>query len=415
MEDIMTINSITLTLNSDSDLIAKEVPSQRILEIAVKAPKTLNTHERPSLNLAIVLDRSGSMSGDKIQYVKEATSHVLDLLQEQDQVSIVAFDDQIDTIAQQEHINQTTRTRLKSIVNALQAGSQTDLGGGWLQGCQLAANGMQEERLSRALLLTDGQANVGITDVEELGHHSRELHTRGVSTSTFGVGDGYDEVLLEQMANQGGGNFYFIESPMLIPEIFMKELKYLSTVTLRDVEISLNIPPKVDVQVQGGWKLTQTDDKVRISIGGLVSEQQREVYVKLLFPPKDQAESINFQVKVVAKNEDGQVMEADFEKAFLYAGKAEVEASPLREDVKQRYSVVEVAETAKEALILERRGEGEKASKLLNHVLRDNMPNMPAPIVAEYQGMAKRMEHGMDELDRKQSHYTQYQDKQRRR
>lgn len=102
-------NQISLQLKTELDLIPRDLPSQRVLELAIKAPLVKSQAERPVLNLALVIDRSGSMGGGKLNYVIEAASHVLDMLQENDTVSIVDYDDEIHTIAAAEKI--TTQSR----------------------------------------------------------------------------------------------------------------------------------------------------------------------------------------------------------------------------------------------------------------------------------------------------------------
>ncbi|MFN8566275.1 MAG: VWA domain-containing protein [Kouleothrix sp.] len=110
----------------------------------------------------------------------------------------------------------------------------TDISGGWLTGCREVAAYQAVEGIHRALLLTDGLANRGIIDIEELAQYARELRRRGVATSTFGVGLDFNEQLLEALAEQGG-HFYYIERPEQIPTVFRRELGELLTVVTRGV------------------------------------------------------------------------------------------------------------------------------------------------------------------------------------
>jgi Ca-activated chloride channel family protein len=410
----MSRQKLIFTVNFDLDLISSEAPTQRILEFAVRAPQAKQQVERISLNLGLVIDRSGSMRGEKLAYVKDAANHVLDLLTERDQVTIIAYDDTIMCLSESISVTTQVRQELKTKVNGLEAGNMTDLSGGWLRGCQNVATVSKDGQLNRVLLLTDGLANVGITDLEELGHHASQLHNRGVSTSTFGVGEGFNEYLLEQMANQGGGNFYFIEHPQTIPQIFVRELKELAAVTARDVQITVEIPPQVSAQVLGGWKHELNNGILTIYLGDLAACTQREVYVKLLTPPQSKKEQLVLRadLKAIGESED---LYQEQEKIILrYAPQAAVQTAPLQKEVIERFGVVEVAEIAGEALKLERAGKKEKASRLLQRVIASNAESMPAPAAAFYRDLSERMKDGLSERDRKNSYQTSYTQKQRR-
>ena len=135
------------------------------------------------------------------------------------------------------------------------------------------------------MLLTDGLANVGITDLEELGIHASQLLARGVATSTFGVGYGFNEHLLEHMSNQGGGNFYYIDSPLTISRIFEDEFLELVSVTAKDVKVTLEIPAGVSAQVMGNWRSDLKENQLVLWLGDISASQRRELYLKLLTPP----------------------------------------------------------------------------------------------------------------------------------
>ncbi len=404
----MDNKGLTFEMVTDLDLIAEEVPSQRILRLTVCAPKASKGQERPNLNLGLVIDRSGSMSGEKLEYVKEAALHVIDLLQEQDRVALVTFDDNVEVVSPSVSGKEHAWAEFKRKIREIQSGNTTNLSGGWLQGCQQVAEVTSEGQLARVLLLTDGLANVGITDMEELGQHARQLNNKGISTSTFGVGEGFNEHLLEHMANQGGGNFHFIEHPRSIPTIFLQELKEMAAVTARGVEFILAIPNGVDAQVLGGWKQELRQDKLVISVGDLAASQRRDVFVKLLVPQAGSHNKIKIVGEVLAKAEKEEIMSRQIELVLHYVPKNQVLAAAPRVDVMEQFSGVAVAEAANEALKLERNGQPDAAGVLLENSLRENAAYMPAPVASQYQSMAERLKHGMDEHDRKTSHQASY-------
>ena len=411
-------------MHTDLDLVAGETPTLRVIELVVVPPSARAASSRPALNLALVIDRSGSMSGDKIDNVRLAAAHVLDLLQEQDQVAIVAYDDTINVLSSSQHVTPQARASLKSHIRELAPGNMTNLCGGWLSGCEevaRVANGAGGQ-LNRALLLTDGLANVGITDLEEIGLHASQLLNRGIATSTFGVGLDFNEHLLEHMANQGGGRFYFIADPHAIPSIFVQEFKELAAVTAQAVEVTLEIPAQVDAKVLGSWRSEQNGQTLRLWLGDIPASQRREVYVRLLVPPQSgqsgqsgqssQAE-LALRAEVTGRGEQGQPLAASAQVTLKYAPRLQVAAAPVRQEVMQRYSQVEMADSATEALKLERAGQREKASQLIGQNLAAAAPYLAKEEQAQYQQLSERMLHGLDEPARKASHQQAYASKRR--
>jgi Ca-activated chloride channel homolog len=402
---------LTIQARLDLDLIAREVPTQRVLELDVQAPVSAARQDRPRLNLALVLDRSGSMSGEKLEYVKKAAQHLLELHREGDRIAVIAYDNQVTVLSPSVIITQTIRAEIQQKIGALRPGGNTYLSGGWLQGCQEVAQAVENNQLNRVLLLTDGLANEGITDLEELGKHARELTARGVSTSTFGVGEGFNEHLLEYMANQGGGQFYYIATPQEIPDIFLRELNELASITARQVEISLEIPAAVSVQVLGDWRIEQNNaqgGQRRIFLGDLVSGHSQEIFIKLLTPPSSDQQEIPIKVSVRAVDEAGQLQEGKAETALIYKSQELVQQAKPSRDVLGRFSVVEMATTTNKALKLEREGRREEAAKAMAQGIAAAAPYLAPEECVQYTRLSERMKDGMQESDRKDTHYTSY-------
>ena len=164
------------------------------------------------------------MGGQKIELVREAVRKALAMLRPEDRFSLVVYDDRIDVLVASTPASAEARRNAERMLARIDARGSTDLGGGWLTGCEQVAANMDAKTLGRTLLLTDGLANQGITDHDELIRHAEELRSRQIATSTFGVGSDFDETLLQRMATAGGGNSYFIERNVQILDYLTSEL-----------------------------------------------------------------------------------------------------------------------------------------------------------------------------------------------
>lgn len=248
--------------------------------LEAKAAKYVNEgSKRLPLNISLVLDHSGSMSGAKMQNVKEAAKFVVDNLSGEDYLSIIVYDDDVTIL--QEATSVTDKALIKAKIDQVRDEGSTNLSGGMLEGYEQVKKNFKKEYVNRVLLLSDGLANVGITDSAQLQKIANNKNLEhGISLSTFGVGADYNEDLMTGMAEYGSGNYYFIESPDKIPQIFERELKGLLNVVAQNVTMELEIPFGATLVDVFGYKFEQKGTKVVVNFRDVYSEETKAVLIK---------------------------------------------------------------------------------------------------------------------------------------
>lgn len=233
------------------------------LLIRIQPPKSAHKPKRPPLNLCLVLDRSGSMAGAKLQGMLQAAHGVVDNLTSQDYLSVVVFDDHVKTIIPSQLVRNTAS--LHRVLNGVEHGGSTALHAGWLEGATQAAHKLDPGRLNRVLVLTDGEANVGVVEPDAICNDVNGAAQRGVSCTTLGFGEGYNEVLLRSMASSGNGNHYFVETPEQLSGIFNQELGGLVSTVAQRVRLSWECAGTVQVLTS-----LEKDDKGRLRLNDLM-------------------------------------------------------------------------------------------------------------------------------------------------
>lgn len=200
---------------------------------------------RRNLNLSLVIDRSGSMAGSPLHHALKAAESVVDQLEVNDVLSVVVYDDAVDTVVPPQTV--TDKSALKNSIRNVRAGGITNLSGGWLQGCEYVKKQLDSQKINRVLLLTDGLANMGIRDPKVLTTTAGQKAEEGITTTTLGFAQGFNEDLLIGMARAAGGNFYFIQSIDEAAEVFSIELDSLRAVAGQNLQMTIELADGVSL------------------------------------------------------------------------------------------------------------------------------------------------------------------------
>ena len=397
-----------MRVTADKDVLAKGALCTRILEVAITAPLDTSDQSARPLDVAVVLDRSGSMQGEKLHYAKQAAAHLVDMLSEKDRAAVVMYDSDIDVVFPCMQMTTANREQAKTAIQRITSRGSTNLFDGWLRGCREIAEGDGADRFKRALLLSDGLANEGLTNLDEIATHVRELAARGISTSCFGIGLGYNEHLLEAMANAGGGNFHFLEAMSTIPIAFEREFDELIHTALSDAELEVQLPAGVQCTVSAGWPSTHYGGSFRTTIGSLYAERETAFYFQLQFDGNIKDEELLVPVTLRAKDTAGNEVKITQELKFAVVKPAAEADTQADAKLLERFALVDMADRATEALKMARAGRRGDASSYLAQSIQHHHASMPAENIKKYNHLSDEIMSGMNEMSYKRRHQEEY-------
>jgi Ca-activated chloride channel family protein len=357
---------------------------------------------RRKLNLSLVLDRSGSMGGTPLRQAIKAAQELVGEMTDNDLLSVVIYDDDVETIVP--HAKATDKKAIQQRIGNVRAGGCTNLAGGWLEGIKHVKQHAKPDEVNRVLLLTDGQANMGITDPAVLKKTSGEKAREGVVTTTLGFGSGFNEDLLIGMAREAEGNFYFIETPDDVQQVFKIELEGLSSVVGQNVIVNVR-PSEL---VEHGWVLNKyrTEEKgeeLRVTLGDVYAVEEKvlalEIQVKApKAGPIDLARiAYTFQAVV-----DGSIKDLTGEFVVkANVGSAE-EAAAATQDLQVIGEArrLEIAKAKDVAVELADKGDHKTAAQNLRKIAED-LRLSPLANQFEFAEEIDQLEHFADRLEKK--------------
>jgi Ca-activated chloride channel family protein len=236
---------LTLRVTPERDLLYSHGSREVVVQIDLDGRRPDTSRHAP-MNLAVVLDRSGSMQGAKIEKARQAACVAIDQLASDDYFSLVIFDNVTELFIPPERVgDERHREALKERIDHIRARGSTAIYAGVKLGAEQLRKNFDKERVNRVILLSDGIANIGPSRTSDLAALGRDLRRDGISVSTVGLGDDYNEDLMTALAEASDANYYYVKDAEKLPAVFAEELGAARSIVARGIIIRITVPEGV--------------------------------------------------------------------------------------------------------------------------------------------------------------------------
>lgn len=267
------------------ELTAADLP--RVSDVPVQA-----------VDLVLVLDRSGSMQGQKLTDARRAIHHLIDRLTSDDRLALVTYSNAVNSLSPLARMNDSQRNHLNQVVNRISAGGGTNLGAGLQHGIEILRQTPGAQRQRRVILISDGLANQGITDPRILGEMASAARAHGFGVSTVGVGYDFNEVLMTTLADHGAGRYYFLENPNAFAQVFENEFQTARNVAAAGMEIRIPLSDGMHLVQAGGYPIKMDGRTAVLHPGDLLSGQKCNLFLTFQVDTHREAEFNLSQIQV---------------------------------------------------------------------------------------------------------------------
>lgn len=239
----------------------------------------------PPVNLAIVVDKSGSMRGQRIANALTAARGAVERLRDGDMVSVVAFDTRADVVVAPTRISDSSRSQIERDIASIRLGGDTCISCG-LEAASRELNraGLSGDHVNRIVLLSDGATNHGVTDMPGLRTIASRMRDNGLTISTIGVDVDFDEKVMGALAQEGNGKHYFVQDPSKLADIFAEEFDSVLSSIASSAEMVVELEPGVEVAEVFDRSFRRDGNKVTIPFGAFSARQEKTALLRLRVP-----------------------------------------------------------------------------------------------------------------------------------
>lgn len=358
---------VRLRLELDRPVLPAESRETVVLKVALDGARPAQTRRAP-VNLALVIDKSGSMGGDKIVRAREAALEAVRRLSHDDIVSIVVYDDDVRTLVPARRVGDGEA--LATAIEGIEAGGSTNLHGGVVAGAAELRKNIEGGYTHRVLLLSDGQANVGPQTPEALGSLGARLVREGISVTTIGLGLDFNEDLMTRLARRSDGNTYFVAESRDLPRIFNEELGDVLSIVARRVVIELDFPEGARPVRVVGREGRVEEKRVIVELNQLYGGQEKFALVEVELDPAAKASSRRVASARVRYEDAATARPASRDAAVVasFAVDREKVVAAANRQVQADYAVNRLAETRDEVVVLVDAGRRDEAAARLREV-----------------------------------------------
>ncbi|MCH8473616.1 MAG: VWA domain-containing protein [Opitutales bacterium] len=355
--------TVRIHLSPDRPVVPVGEEQTVLIKVEVEGAE-LPEADRPPVNLSLVIDKSGSMSGDRIRYARKGALEAVRRLGSEDIFSLVVFDREVKTLIPAGPIEDLSR--VEEIISGIRAGGTTNIHGGMTEALAQLQTHDSDRYLHRAVLLSDGLANVGPRSDEAFAELGRQFSQNGIVVSTIGLGQDYNEQLLAALAGAAEGNNYFVDRPEVLAKIFEEEIGHLVSTVAQGVRLRIQLPDGIEIRRHLGRPVEEKDGYLEIHFHDLGAGLRKHNLMEVVVPAGQEGDlqdllSAEVTYRVVS---DGTTGQNRANRQIRYSRDAEEVEKATDEDVQKSFAALWQAELQEQALTLVRSGKNTEAAEV---------------------------------------------------
>jgi Ca-activated chloride channel family protein len=364
--------SFVRQLQLKAELERKVMPAnsrqQALIKITIQAPESNETSKRSArVNLAIVLDKSGSMgTQNKMEKAKEAAITALKMLGPDDVFSLIVYDNDVRTLIPATPVKD--KAEIEAAIRRITPGGSTALFAGVSVGANEVRKNSMEKFVNRIVLLSDGLANVGPSAPGDLGRLGASLIKEGISVSTVGVGNDYNEDLMTALSQNSDGNFYFVENSNDLPMIFSKELGSALQVAAKSLNLRIKCPAGIKPQGILGHECKINGNSIDLYFNQVYGGHGKSLILQVEVPPEKAQQTLEIaNVELAYKDAtNGFSRSANKKVEASFSASNEAVTKSINKAVMDEVAIQQSAVIKEKAIKEADKGDFKKAQQLLD-------------------------------------------------